>query len=691
MNFVLPLGRLSYATGTSGKPLQLTAALGRPVLFWLLDSLQIESNEDVLWVAVSAKDEAAYQIYDTISAEYRELKTSHRLKLIPLHFKTRGVIETLYVILQYMSHVDLQKRTLCFNCDMIFESSVTFVSRSLETQSVGCFLAPTSELVTDGVEPLTSECNWCHCALVNNAECSASLSDVRDSKGKRFVKCAIADVKSDNRLDTVLAGAYAFGSAHLLSMLVSEVLQTSSSKLGFPELIRVSMHRLRQECYGILMPGDVFTPLKCGRHVQSFIHSTARMLTHSQVKAQSSTRYVFQMYGAILTDRLEPRRHVLDAIRQLRELGHHIVVSSSRGRGACAVKTFMKQLDQFDIQYDEIELNDNSNDITIVVGSFVCDARGDLHGALGLPGEIRSSDVVQPRHFNQLNITDNVVIKTSDEETLSGEAYYYENIPEELKHMFPSLLSTKNADGKISITISKLEGVTFSQLFVNRCIRETELNSLLSTIMKLHEHHCGVSEDKVSNVNYYENYSSKVKRRFNLHRALYENICSMDNTMDVSVFMDSIISALDLYEGSGRADIRDFIHGDPVFTNCILSQDGRTRLIDMNGKLGKVLTTSGDCTYDLAKILQSLYGYDYVLLDVPMDEVDLIILQNRRSDLREHLRKHYKRSWRDILLITASLFVSLIPLHNDFSQQVKFWRLAIDVYADWQKEPLYGE
>ena len=355
------------------------------------------------------------------------------------------------------------------------------------------------------------------------------------------------------------------------------------------------------------------------------------------------------------------------------------------------MKTFMKQLDQFDIQYDEIELHDNSNDITIVVGSFVCDARGDLHGALGLPGEIRSSDVVQPRHFNQLNITDNVVIKTSDEETLSGEAYYYENIPEELKHMFPSLLSTKNADGKISITISKLEGVTFSQLFVNRCIRETELNSLLSTIMKLHEHHCGVSEDKVSNVNYYENYSSKVKRRFNLHRALYENICSMDNTMDVSVFMDSIISALDLYEGSGRADIRDFIHGDPVFTNCILSQDGRTRLIDMNGKLGKVLTTSGDCTYDLAKILQSLYGYDYVLLDVPMDEVDLIILQNRRSDLREHVRKHYKRSWRDILLITASLFVSLIPLHNDFSQQVKFWRLAIDVYADWQKEPLYGE
>ena len=35
----------------------------------------------------------------------------------------------------------------------------------------------------------------------------------------------------------------------------------------------------------------------------------------------------------------------------------------------------------------------------------------------------------------------------------------------------------------------------------------------------------------------------------------------------------------------------------------------------MRGSLGKLLTLCGDKLYDLAKIYQSLLGYDFILLD----------------------------------------------------------------------------
>lgn len=50
MNIVLPLGRLGHVSDESNKPLQLTLILGRPMLFWLLDSLEVDFDSDVVWL-----------------------------------------------------------------------------------------------------------------------------------------------------------------------------------------------------------------------------------------------------------------------------------------------------------------------------------------------------------------------------------------------------------------------------------------------------------------------------------------------------------------------------------------------------------------------------------------------------------------------------------------------------------------
>lgn len=225
-------------------------------------------------------------------------------------------------------------------------------------------------------------------------------------------------------------------------------------------------------------------------------------------------------------------------------------------------------------------------------GSYVCDARSDLHTALGLPGEVQLLDAVQPRHFNQVTFHINTVTKRSDAETLSGEAFYYENIPEHLKKLFPTLLSKHVADdGTMSITISKVEGVTFSQCLVNRCISEIQVNCLLRSIMLLHGSHNATCPAIRHAADVYENYASKVERRFEQNYKLYERICMSQGKTDAMVLITPIVSALKEYRDHNRADVREFIHGDPVFSNCMRSISGETVLLDMNGKLGNTLTT----------------------------------------------------------------------------------------------------
>jgi len=691
MNVVVPLGRLTFLPGSSGKPLQTTAVLGRPVLFWLLDSLQLDYDRDTVWIVVSAHDEATYQIFNTLSAEYRALKTARRLRFIPLYFKTRGVAETLQVALQYMEEADLKKTTLCVNGDMIFNPSVGIASRYISSNSLACFTAPASDVEPIKGDSLAQNCEWCYCKLYHDVADETVRSNP-NLNVEQFSQYQMKEVTFGHKSETIMVGAYAFGSAILLSSIVSKVLHPSSvstsKRQGFPDLVQVGLDLLHSDCIGIVIPGKSFTPLKCGEHVQSLIDNTARQLRGRPIVTGKSTRYVFQMYGGIVSDHNKPRKQVVDVIRQLKELGHHITVSSSRGRSACAVKTLMEQLDMLDIQYDEIELHDDKKDYTVMVGSYVCDARGDLYSSLGLPGELRSIDAVQPRHFNHLTFTNETVTKKSDVETLAGEAFYYENIPKELEYLFPALLSKEiTAEGALCITISKLKGVTFSQLLVNRCIDASKLCSLLKAIMVLHSYPGAANTSEPHGTNYYENYSSKVKRRYSLHRSLYDRIYKSCATVNVDFIIDSIISALHQYEENNRADIRRFIHGDPVFSNCVLSTAGETRFIDMNGKLGHVLTTSGDCAYDLAKILQSLYGYDYILLDVTINETDAIFLQRLRTCFQEYVARHYVHvSWRDIQLITASLFISLIPLHDDFSHQVEFWRIGLHVYECWKED-----
>ena len=145
---------------------------------------------------------------------------------------------------------------------------------------------------------------------------------------------------------------------------------------------------------------------------------------------------------------------------------------------------------------------------------------------------------------------------------------------------------------------------------------------------------------------------------------------------DVDKIYQELITYLKLYEEQRRGSLCQLVHGDPVFSNCILSGT-RVFFFDMNGRQADRLTTQGDCTYDLAKILQSLYGYDFIILDVPLHEDDELILAELRQHLRKHISSFYPSvNWIDVQLICASLLFSLIPLHENEDHRPRFFNLC---------------
>lgn len=139
------------------------------------------------------------------------------------------------------------------------------------------------------------------------------------------------------------------------------------------------------------------------------------------------------------------------------------------------------------------------------------------------------------------------------------------------------------------------------------------------------------------------------------------------------------------YERAGRGARVAFIHGDPVFSNILLTAANDVYFIDMRGRLGDTLTTAGDVLYDLAKVYQSLCGYDDIMLGSGLasdsgGKMQEDYLRKLRTEFRAHVRAspfyssklQLPAGLRDLEIITASLFFSLIPLHDEGAKIARY-------------------
>ena len=215
-------------------------------------------------------------------------------------------------------------------------------------------------------------------------------------------------------------------------------------------------------------------------------------------------------------------------------------------------------------------------------------------------------------------------------------------------------------------------------------------------------------EEIVSNAQLCSNYGPKVKKRTLDHIALYDSLAK-ELGINTRQMADVLIRFLEDFESSKKAQHAFYIHGDPVFSNIIRTNEDKIVMIDMRGQLGKVITTQGDVHYDLSKVFQSLCGYDFMLLVPRLSSKDFVkdlvnlsqledqILDEPASELFDGLRaafwdevknliqrQSFLKTWsrecevshRQVRLLTAAHFFTIVPLHEVRSRMVRYLRTA---------------
>ena len=601
MNIIIPIGGVGQRFKDEGynMPKPLISVLGKPMIYQVINSLQLESTDIVYVVYHNHLKEFNFE---TLIKFYFP-KTN--IKFISLDYLTKGAAETVLRGLETFTKDELNDSVLLLDCDTFYTDDIISKYKSQSNKNTIFYFNSTDP------KPIFSYIN------LENDKVTEIIEKVKIS-------------------DNANTGAYGFKNG-------AELKQYCSKILGLDKEVYIS--RVYEE-----MLKDSKTII--GSKIDSFncVGTPLQLKTYCNKYKEiaSPLRVCFDLDNTLVTHptisgdytSVLPIQRNIDYLKLLHRLGHTIIIYTARrfrthsgNVGAIVAdigKVTFDTLDKFDIPYDEIFFGKPY--AQYYIDDLAVNANLPLDKALG----IYDTDNA-PRSFNKVEYIDNIVVKHTSNE---GEVYWYKNIPEPLQKYFPKVVSIQ--DNRIEL--ERIDGVSYSYLYTNKQLTQKHLFSLINALSNIH------SFDYPSPVDIYSNYSKKLLKRFADNKKLYIKYGIVD-------LFFKIVYQLQEYE-SKKEGVSGIIHGDPVFTNIFDTPMG-IKLIDMRGKQGDKVTLYGDVNYDLAKIYQSLIGYDNILNNVEIDDA-------YRSELVIYFESMISEEVLDkIKLITASLLISMLPLHED--------------------------
>ena len=347
----------------------------------------------------------------------------------------------------------------------------------------------------------------------------------------------------------------------------------------------------------------------------------------------------------------------IDIIQYLYKLGNTIIIETNLSQND--KDEIHNILEEKNIKYHHIYFNKPNYDFHISTKSFTYN--DNLEKDLGF-----YNNKIETREFNNI-IETNIKTYTKTSNDLSGEINYYLNIPSIVKDIFP-IMFNYNPEYK-SYDMENINGIPISKLYLNEELTIEQLDNVLGTLNRIHAIKSDYNDyvfSIYSNYTYsiYGNYVNKLEKRYiNYDYSIFENSQQL---------YDLLYKELQKYENQDLG-IKTMIHGDAVFTNILINNLGKIKLIDMRGKLDNILSIYGDKLYDWAKIYQSLLGYDEIL-------ENKYISKNYKNELIEYFLHKFLVVFKDpiyiyyLKIITGSLLFTLIPLHNN-EKCVEYYKL----------------
>ena len=632
MNIIIPLGGLGQRFKEDGytKPKPLINIFGKEMIYHLIDNLNIKSNDNLF--LIYNKELNKYNFNNILKNKYKNIN------LIELNKQTEGAAETILYGLNTMNEYILNNKCILLDCDTFYHIDILDIYRTQTNNSIFCFK-------DNQDKPIFSYLN------INE---SNIIIDIKE-------KIKISDYAN--------TGCYCFKNGSILKKYCEQIINNNIREKGEYYISCVIKEMLNDNHIfnsNVIKSCDfscVGTPLQLKIYCSNNIY---------RIKKQ---RYCFNLENTLLMSSYKiPNNKNIEYLQFLKDIGHHIIIYTSIGmdiyNGNIGIimkehaKTTFELLDKFNIPYDEIYFGKPCADYFI--DDLSINTFEDLEKEIGF-----YKTHIKERYFNEIkNDTMDIIIKRSNDKKLEGEIFYYKNIPNELKQYFPIFINS-SVDW---YSIEKINGITLSYLYVNESLSEDLLNKYLSLLYNIHTFNrkdnlgnFDIKSNSVNNdINIYSNYSIKIKNRYdNYDYSIFNNS---------NVIYNILIEYFTNYEIENKG-IFGIIHGDPVFSNCIIDENNNFKLIDMRGKIDNILTIYGDILYDYAKVYQSLIGYDEILLNK-------ILSNDYKTKLFNVFIHFIKDKFGEIYLdrikmICNSLLFTLIPLHKN--DKCKLFYELIDI------------
>lgn len=295
---------------------------------------------------------------------------------------------------------------------------------------------------------------------------------------------------------------------------------------------------------------------------------------------------------------------------------------------------------------------------------------------------ISNRGITATRTFNEVIDRGNSIIKTTSlgsdvefDSKLRREINWYAHLPTDLKPYAPNIYSHSDLSDtrdRASFCMEKIKGINLRDmaLYLDRS-EETWKEIFNAYRDDVYCRSTGVSRSFRSNVFWLGMYKKTQKRLADT---------KFGDEVETKSFMERLNSFCYDRDLSNR---RDWIHGDLHFANMFYDLHRRElKLIDPRGEL------CGDLFYDLAKLNHSVNG-NYDCIDNQLYYFDQngdakFFMTERRGIVSAFEQMLFDigvvgQERRDLDLVTASLFLSMIPLHyhNPVNQRL--------FYAEFQR------
>lgn len=439
MNIVIPLGGVGSRFTNAGylKPKPLIKVLGKEILFWLIDSLNLK-EEDNLYIPYNEYLDN-HHFKEIVLSKYPNIN----LKSIP---PTNGAAST---IKKAIEEFDITGKIVLLDGDTWYGEDILSIVRKYDSNVLTYF-------TSTHIDPV--------------------FSYVELDKGSRIV-----DIREKQKIsNNANTGCYVFQDADELYYYI-KITEVGHREVYISDVIN-----------SYVKDNNIFNA-----HLVKDFHvlgTPQQVIQFSKSYDVEPKRFVFDLDNTLVSyptipgdyNSCKPIEKTISYLRNLKSKGHHIIIYTARrmrthsGNVGALIADIggitMDTLKRFNIPYDELYFGKPYGHYYI--DDLMINPKSDLNKELGYYMEN-----VEPRHFNELTFKDDKVIKTSTDTKLQGESFYYNEIQKyEVGKYYPKLI--ESTEGRI--VMERIDGLNFSTLYVNEILSEDHISKLVNTIDEVH-------------------------------------------------------------------------------------------------------------------------------------------------------------------------------------------------------------